>query len=416
MKIGQNSTATTRILNVVTSSLSLRFLDGQLEYLGRKGYEVTVVSSAGEELQREEGDGVRAIALPMAREISPWEDLVSLWRLVREILLLGPTITNVATPKAGLLGGLAAWLCGVPCRYYTLLGLRCETTSGLKRRVLLLTERIACTCAHRVICVSESLRDKAIELGVVDDGRTLVFASGSCNGVDAKRFIATAEILMRAGQIREDLGIPTNAPVVGFVGRLTNDKGISELVEAYLALRTEIPELRLLLVGEMEKGDPLPARIRRCIESERGIIRTGFVQDPSGYYHVMNVFAFPTHREGFGIVTLEAHAAGKPVVAARATGVADAVVDGVTGILVPVGDARALTSALASVIGNGRLAAALGSAGRERVLREFRQEIIWEALAKEYSRMLQAKGLTVPVCAKASEGAAEWKPATVAQS
>src|SRR5208282_816394 len=267
-----------------------------------------------------------------------------------------------------------AWVLRIPCRCYTLYGLRCETTRGLKRGLLLLTERIACACAHRVLCVSESLRQKAIELRIVAANRTAVLADGSCAGVDPERFAPTTEALKRAGHIRRDLGIPAEAPVVGFVGRLTKDKGISELVEAYLALRADIPDLRLLLVGDMEEGDPLPSQTRRHIECEQGIFRTGFVQAPADYYHAMDVLALPTYREGFPTVVLEVHTAGKPVVATRATGVVDAVLDGITGILVPVGDGQALANALALVIGDRELAAALGSAGRERVLREFRHE------------------------------------------
>ena len=380
-----------RVMSVFTSSLSVRLFDGRPEYLAGKGFEVVVVSSAGEELRKTEREGVRTIAVEMAREISPLRDVVSLWRLVRLMLRLRPAIANVGTPKAGLLGGLAASMCGVPCRYYTLLGLRCETTTGLKRKVLLLTERIACACAHRVICVSESLRRKAIALGVVEASRTVVLGSGSCNGMEAERFAPTAEALQRARRIREELGIPANAPVAGFVGRLTKDKGISELVQAYLTLRGNIPELRLLLVGEMEEGDPLPPEICRVIGSDPGIVRTGFVQDPHDYYHAMDVLALPTYREGFPTVVLEAHSAGKPVVAARATGAVDAVIDGVTGILVPMGDAQALASALELVIRDRGLAAAFGSAGRERVLREFRRQTVWEALAEEYRQLLKQR-------------------------
>jgi glycosyltransferase involved in cell wall biosynthesis len=405
MKIRENSSERNhvRVVNIVTSSLSVRFLEGQSEYFGKKGYEVLVVSSPGEELRKAQRDGVQTVAVSMAREISPWKDLVSLWRLMGAISRLRPSITNVATPKAGLLGGIAAWVCRVPCRYYTLLGLRCETTTRLKRKLLLLTERIACLCAHRVICVSESLQQKAIDLGIVDASRTVVLAAGSYAGVDPKRFAATSEALGRADRIRQDLGIPREARVVGFVGRLTKDKGTSELVEAYLDLRREIPELRLLLVGEMEAGDPLPPQIRSLIANDPGIVHTGFLRDPADYYHVMDVLAFPTHREGFGTVALEAHTASKPVIAARATGVVDAVIDGVTGILVPVGDAQALANALALVIGNRSLAAALGSAGRERVLREFRQEIVWDAIADEYLQLLQAKQLAVPTLAARKE-------------
>jgi lipopolysaccharide/colanic/teichoic acid biosynthesis glycosyltransferase/glycosyltransferase involved in cell wall biosynthesis len=405
MDIQENSFDRNRIraVDTVTASVSVRFLEGRPEYFVKKGYEVTVVSSAGEDLRKAEHDGVRTVAVPMAREISPWKDLVSLWRLLGVMRRLRPTITNVATPKAGLLGGIAAWLCAVPCRYYTLLGLRCETTTGFKRKVLVMSERIACACAHRVICVSESLRQTTIQLGIVDAARTVVLASGSFVGTDPKRFASSPDAEQRAGQIRWDLGISMEAPVVGFVGRLTKDKGISELVQAYLTLRANIPELRLLLVGGMEEGDPLPAQIRRVIESEHAVISTGFVQDPADYYHVMDVFAFPTHREGFGNVVLEAHAAGKPVVAARATGAVDAVIDGVTGILVPVGDSQALASALELVIRDRSLAAALGRAGRERVLCEFQQETVWDALAEEYLQFLQAKGLTVPTAKNRNE-------------
>ena len=384
------------IVHIVTSSLSVRFVEGQAECLAMKGYEVTVVSSPGEELRKAKREGVQTIAVPMAREISPWTDLLSLWRLARTIWRIGPTITNVSTPKAGLLGGLVAWACGTPCRYYTLLGLRCETTTGLKRMLLLWAERIACRCAHRVICVSESLRQKAIALDIVNADRTLVLGSGSGNGVEAERFAPNADTLRRAAELRGHLGIPADAPVVGFVGRLTRDKGIGELVEAHLELRKRFPAVRLLLVGDVEQGDPLPSETRRIMKTEPQIIHTGFVEDPAPYYHIMNVLAFPTHREGFGNAPLEAHAAGKPVVAARATGVLDGVIDGVTGILVPVGDVAALAEALELVLNDPSLAVALGSAGRERVLREFRQERVWDAIIREYSQHLQVKGMSVP--------------------
>jgi len=385
-----------RVVNILTSSLTARFLEGQPEYFEKKGFEIVIVSSAGGELSKAQRKGARTIAVPMAREISPWRDLLSLWRIWRVLSRLRPTITNVATPKAGLLGGIAAWACRVPCRYYSLIGLRCETTTGFKRKLLILTERIACLCAHRVICVSESMRQKALDLGIVDANRTVVLASGSYAGVDTKRFAPTPEVLRHADQIRRNLSIPREAPVVGFVGRLTRDKGIAELVEAYSLLRKRIPELRLLLVGEVEEADPLPSETHCLMESDPRIIQTGFVEDPVPSYHIMDVLALPTHREGFGNAAIEANAAGKPVVAARATGVVDSVIDGLTGILVPVGDAKALAGALELVLEDSSLAVALGGAGRERALRDFRQETVWDAIIQEYLQQLRDKGLSVP--------------------
>ena len=190
-------------------------------YFERRDCEAIIVSSPGAELNRVGRNGAQTIAVPIAREISVWRDLLSFWRIFRVIQRLRPSITNVGTPKAVLLGGIAAWMLRVPCRYYTLHGLRCETFTGLKRLLLLLAERVACSCAHRVICVSNSLREKAIELGIVNADRIVVLAQGSCAGVDAEKFAPTAESIRRAHDARTTMGIPSEAPVVGFVGRLT---------------------------------------------------------------------------------------------------------------------------------------------------------------------------------------------------
>src|SRR5258706_13216953 len=131
----------------------------------------------------------------MEREISPLRDIISAWKLCGVLRRLRPTITNVGTPKAGLLGGFAAWLNRVPCRFYTLHGLRFETTTGLRRKLLILAERLACRFAHRVVCVSHSVREKAIASGLVDRERALIFGAGRCTGADSVRFEATRQRL-----------------------------------------------------------------------------------------------------------------------------------------------------------------------------------------------------------------------------
>ena len=370
---------------------------GQLAFLRESGFEVIVITSPGEELQAAgRSEGIETFAVPMAREVSLWSDLKSLVRLYQTIRCLRPSITNVGTPKAGLLGGVAAWLAQVPCRFYTLRGLRCETARGLKHKALVFTERIACGCAHQVFCVSESVREKAVALGIVDMDRAVVLGSGSGNGVDAARFAPTAEVLDVTLQLRRDLGIPLETPVVGYVGRLTRDKGIPQLLDAYSQLRFSFPELRLLLVGDFEKGDALSPEMRQRILRDRYIIFCGFAPDTAPYYHLMNVLALPSRREGFPNAVLEAQAAGKAVVASRATGTVDAIIDGVTGILVPLGDAEALATALQHLLRNRDIAEAMGRAGRARVLREFRQELIWAALAREYTQLLREKSLPLP--------------------
>ncbi len=401
-----------RLIAVVNSSIAVGFLQGQLPYLRDRGLDVTVISPGGNRLdQMTSIEGVRTIEVPMARQISPLRDLVSLWRLWRIMRALRPTVTNVGTPKAGLLGGLAAWLNRVPCRFYTLRGLRFETTNGLQRRLLIYTERLACRFAHRVICVSKSVREMAMASGLTSWEKTVVFGCGGSNGVDASRFAPTSERITRAAELRRELGIPPSAPVMGFVGRLTRDKGVPELVEAFMRLRDQFPELRLLLVGRFECEDPLPVDTRRRLETDPQLVLVGHqqrdgrlplagqprgdwpVEDAAPYYSLMDVFVLPSHREGLPNVILEAQAACKPVVAARATGIVDAVADEQTGLLFPVGDMRALTGAVARLLSDKALARKLACAGHERVKREFRQEQIWEALYQEYQRYMQTRDL-----------------------
>src|SRR6202047_554733 len=270
-----------RLVNVVNSSIALGFLQGQLQYFQDKGFDVTVLCPERRKGEWEVGrpEGVPILEVPMERAIVPLRDLASLWRLWRNMRALRPAITNVGTPKAGLLGGFAAWLNRVPCRFYTLHGLRFETTKGLRRRLLIYAERLACRFAHRVICVSQSVRERAIAFGLTNRDRTFILGSGSCNGVNASHFAATPETMTRAAELRRQLGIPPQAPVALFVGRFTCDKGVPELMEAFSQLIHRFPELRLLLVGCFEDGDPLPVTIRRALEAHSRVIFAGAVQN-----------------------------------------------------------------------------------------------------------------------------------------
>ena len=381
-----------RILLAVTSALAWVFYEGTIGMLRDAGYEPILVSSPGEQLHRIARDaGVRYAAIRMRREIAPLYDLLSLWRFYRVVRQARPMLTDVGTAKAGLLGGMAAWLLRVPCRIYTLHGLRLETTTGLKRILLMLTERIACACAHRVICVSPSVRQRAIELKLVSAGKTVVLGSGSCRGVDVQRFSPEirdpAEKQCRA----KSLGISPGAPVIGFVGRLTRDKGIRELILAFSQLRRKWPGLRLLLVGDFEDGDPVAPIIRQQMATDPSIVHVGWVSDTAPYYGLMDVLVLPSYREGFPYTPLEAQACGVPVVTTTATGAVDSVVDGVTGFHVPVDNWEALAAGIDQLLCDPELRARMGRRGRERVVREFRHEVVGQALVEEYERLLRGK-------------------------
>ncbi|GGL75088.1 hypothetical protein GCM10010840_11470 [Deinococcus aerolatus] len=381
-----------KLLYLVTIPLSARaFLWGQLQHFSQHGYDVHLASSPAprdELLTVAHREGVQAHFVPLAREISLKHDVLALadtWKLLRQ---LKPSVTNVGTPKAGLIGGMAATLSGVPARVYTLHGLRLETVQGPKRHLLVWMERLACACAHRVVCVSPSLQKRAVELKLVPAAKTLVLGSGTSNGVSVERYLPSATMLQQAGELGMMLGLSPDALTVGFVGRFVKDKGIAELLGAFEQLYAVNSRLRLLLLGDYEEGDPVPAELRQTIETHPGVIWAGFVADPAPYYQLMNVLALPTYREGFPTVPLEAAAAGKPVVATNATGAMDAVVDGVTGFTVPVGDTEALTDALRRLLNDKALAVQFGHAGQERVLREFQPQHVWEAMDRLYQDLL----------------------------
>jgi glycosyltransferase involved in cell wall biosynthesis len=392
----QRRTGSPRVLHVVTSALSIHLMRGQLRYLKEAGFDVIVISSPGDQLERvAKEEGVKVFGIEMKRGASPLRDLLSLWRLWRLIRQLRPDLTNVSTPKAGLLGGVAAWLNRVQCRFYTLRGLRWETTRGFQRCLLMFLEALACRCANSVLCVSESVQKGVVNSGTVSLDKTLVLGAGSSNGVDAPRFAASEGQLRLAQEIRQSLSIASNSPVVGFIGRLTRDKGVPELVEAHRQLRGRFPTLRLLLVGSHdEKGDALPREIKRALKTDPSIVFISLVDNCAAFYHALDILALPTYREGFPNVILEAHAAGKPVVTFRATGAVDAVVDGVDGIVVPVGDIKALVEALAVLLHNPCLAETMGRNGYDRVVREFQPVRIWSALAHTYVRSLEEKGVS----------------------
>ncbi|MGH7444105.1 MAG: glycosyltransferase, partial [Longimicrobiales bacterium] len=258
-----------------------------------------------------------------------------------------------------------------------------------KRQLLWCTEWVACRLAHRVLCVSHSVRHEAIQSGICHGGKIAVLRGGSGNGVDARaRFNPELHGGVVRAATRARFGIPADAVVAGFVGRIVRDKGIIELAGAWGELRARCPTLHLLLVGPLEPQDPIPAEVERLLRADERVHFAGMDWDTPPFYAAMDLVVLPTYREGFPNVALEAAAMGLPVIATRVPGCIDAVADGVTGTLAAVRDVDSLAAAIARYASDGALRHAHGSAGRKRVIAEFGQEGVWAALFEEYARLL----------------------------
>jgi glycosyltransferase involved in cell wall biosynthesis len=380
-----------RLMYILTIPQSaLWYLKGQLGYMQSRGYQTTFVSAPGDNAElalvgRQEG--VDVWPLEVSREIDPVRDLISMWRLARLMRQIRPDIVNFGNPKTGLVGGLVSWFLGVPVRIYTLHGLRLETVTGVKRRILMFTERLTMACAHQVVAVSPSLRDQTLAFGLVAPAKLRVLNQGSVNGIP----VLTPDPL-EVAQLRAQLGLGQTAVVYGFVGRFTRDKGIRELVLAFRQLQTVLPMAVLLLVGEFEDGDPVDSETRDAIMAERsigkGIIWAGYAADVTPYYALMDVLVLPTYREGFPTVALEGASLGLPLITTDATGARDAVQDGITGVQVPVGDETALARAMADLGLDPERRRQFGAAARARVMRDFSQDAVWQAWDHLYRTLL----------------------------
>ena len=376
------------------------FLRGQNRYLLERGFEIHAISSPGADLDNlAERDHVVTHPVAIARTISPIQDCVTLWRLFRVFRKIQPHIAHVSTPKAALLGSVAAYAAGVPIRIFCFRGSITEPASGVRRKVYRWAERLTARFCNHTICVSDSLLRFARSESILTSTEGMVPANGMSNGIDVQTFTPDAGDAAWRRSLPGALAAlahDSSAVVIGYVGRLARDKGIEELAAAWTNIRAEFVNAHLLLVGPWEKENPVSAEVRSTFEADGRVHLTGSVTSVAPLYRVMSLFVFPSWgSEGFPNAPMEAAAMGLPVVATRVVGCVDAVEHGATGLLVPPRDGRALANAMRVYLNSAELQREHGQAGRGRVVKDFRPEAIWEALYQEYVRLLRQRGLAV---------------------
>ncbi|TWU41293.1 putative teichuronic acid biosynthesis glycosyltransferase TuaC [Novipirellula aureliae] len=368
----------------VPATAKVLMLD-QLRWLVGQGHDVTIVSSPGQDLEEiRKRIPVHIFEVGMHRGISPQRDLVSISRLLAYFIRNRFDVIHCHTPKGALVGIIAATLSLHRNRIYTLHGLRYETCTGRKRRCLEWIEKLVCNLSTKVICVSSGVLKIAIDDRLCSEAKLCIIGNGSFNGIDVKKYrLANEQTDSQA--VRRELGIPIAATVVGFVGRFTKDKGITDLLSALEIARSQVAELHCVLLGDWDQSDPVDPVTRSRIDAEPWIHTQGNVDRPEQWYPVFDFLALPSYREGFPTVVLEAAAAGIPTIGYRATGTSDAIEDQSTGILVTVADWGAMADAMVLLSHNRKLRNKLGQNAQQRMERDFRPETIWDELQGIYS-------------------------------
>ncbi|MGK0275285.1 MAG: glycosyltransferase involved in cell wall biosynthesis [Ilumatobacter sp.] len=380
-----------RVLYLLTNEISKVLVAGQFDALDIAGFDVSIGVGLDSGDSSQPGNGwdtaVAIHQLPFRRQPSPIADLRALRATIRLIRHVKPQIVNASTPKAGLLGMLAARWCRVPIRVYHLRGLRFETVTGWKRHVLVVLERFAAQLSTHMIINSPSARAVAVEAGIGRRRPMLLIGSGSGNGIDVDRY--SPEQTLTPAAAREAFGVPPTPLVIGFVGRLTRDKGIVDLIDVFDRLTKHRNDLHLLLVGDLELGDPVGVDAADFIRSRSDVTQIGWVPDTAALYPAFDLLAFPSAREGLPNVPLQAQCAGVPVVAYASTGTVDAIEDDVGGVLVPPGDTAGLELALSTLLEDTERRRRLGAAGPGWVRERFGQDRHWEQLGAHYSEWLE---------------------------
>lgn len=372
-----------KMIRISTVPCSLEtFCKGVLRELAGE-YEVVAVSSPGEDLDvvgRREG--VRTVAVPMARHIALFRDVVSLWRLIVLFVRERPDIVHSMTPKAGLLAMVAAWLTRVPVRMHTFTGLVFPTTTGLKRKILMAMDSLTCFCANYINPEGKGVKRDLERHGITRKPLHII-ANGNVRGVDMDWYARTPEVEVQAATLRKP-GTFTFC----FVGRLVADKGINELAEAFRRLADEHENVRLLLVGRFEeKLDPLQPDALQLIQSHPRIETVGQQFDVRPYLAAADAFVFPSYREGFPNVVLEAGALGLPSIVTDINGSNEIIVNGQNGEIIPSRDAEALYRKMKEWVERSAYVEVLAANARQMVEDRYEQRMIWNALRAEYHNL-----------------------------
>jgi len=377
-----------KLFRISTVPISLNILlKGQLRYLNQF-YTVTAISGEGLDMQTViQREKVKTNNIEMAREIAPLQDLRSLYSLYRYFKQEKPDIIHSITPKAGLLSMIAGKLAGVPIRMHTFTGLIFPTRSGLMQKLLIQMDRLLCSCATHIYPEGQGVKKDLLAYQITSKPLKVI-ANGNVNGIDTAYFDRTHFPKDQQQKLRTQLGIQPDDFVFIFVGRLVGDKGINELVAAFKNL-TSTPlsdrNRKLLLVGPLETElDPLQPTTLEEIEYNENIISVGYQEDVRPYFALADALVFPSYREGFPNVVLQAGAMELPAIVSNINGCNEIIIEGENGLIIPVKNRTDLQEAMLKLATDQTLYDHLKINARYRIVKNYEQTVVWQAILEEY--------------------------------
>jgi len=379
-----------KIIRITTVPISfLKLLPGQLKFM-RHFFGILAISSGGRELDQVGiNERVEIFPLNMTRLISPLQDIFSLFKLISLFLKAKPQIVHTHTPKAGTLGMLAAWVCRVPVRMHTVAGLPLVETIGAKRILLDTVEMITYSCATRVFPNSYGLKEIILKNKYCVEKKLQVIGNGSSNGIDVEYFSPDSIPKNITSQLLHDLNLTSSHFIFIFVGRLVSDKGLNELVKAFSNVNHRLKNSILLLVGTEEKKlDPLHLATQRAISTNSAIVSVGYKTDIRPYLSISHVLAFPSYREGFPNVVMQAGAMGLPSIVSNINGCNEIIGDGMNGLIIPPKNILQLEEAMIQIFMDNDLYIKLKNNARLSIVDRYDQMVIWNEIKTEYCKQV----------------------------
>lgn len=365
-------------------------LKGQLGFMRENGFRVLTVSAKGPEVDKiVDQENVAHHAIPFTRSITPIQDLICLKKLVQIFKKIKPDIVHTHTPKAGLLGMWAARIAGVPSRIHTIAGMPLIEYRGITRMLLEFSERWTYRNATKVFPNSQGLKKFVLEKKWVAENKVKVIGNGSSNGIDTYHFSVSNQVLeTRNSELKTKIN--ESNFIYCFIGRLVRDKGIKELVEAFKNIYEIDSNCKLLLVGPFEDHrEPLNDDIKNTIKDHPGIMHVGYQEDVRPWLAMSDVFVFPSYREGFPNVVMQAGAMELPCIVTDIFGSNEIIEDGVNGLIIPVKDSNALEETMINLKADDSLRNRLKRNSREIIVEKYDQKRMWELILDEYNRHLK---------------------------